>query len=294
MMALGAFVLSVGLGAAGGEIFEIEAPRVSYFSGWTLYEIDGSDPEGTWRSRLKFPVNNMTVGGGLGLLFGDEGELRLRGWATCDDGAGTMRDDDWLDGDRDIWSRSDAELDAWGLSGEATWWPTRGSAGRLGLRLRMDYDRLDYDVYNVRQWSIYPESSASVEGLVLTYRQECVSMLPGLAGVYKPADWLELGGFLAVSPFTYVWDKDDHVLRDKISKMHSMGFALLGEARADVVLADRVRLGLWSEILYYRSWWASQDQHFYAGTDAGLEFNDIDGEIERQTYMIGARFAIDF
>jgi len=294
VIAAGAFVLSLGLGAAGGGVLEIEAPRVSYFSGWTLYEIEGNDAGGTWRSRLKFPVNNMTVGGGLGIIFGEEGEFRLRGWATCDDAAGTMRDDDWLRGDRDIWSRSNAELDAWGVSGEVTWWPARGKDGRFGPRLRMDYDRLDYDVFNVRQWSIYPESTASVEGLVLTYRQERVSLLPGLAGVYAPARWLELGGCLAVSPFTYVWDEDDHVLRYKISKMHSMGFALLGEARADVVLADRVRLGLWGEILYYRSWWASQDQRFYAGPDAGLKFSDIDGTIERQTYMLGARFAIEF
>ena len=71
-------------------------------------------------------------------------------------------------------------------------------------------------------------------------------------------------------------------------------FALMGEARADIVLADRVRLGLWGEILYYRSWWANQDQRFYAGPDAGLEFDGIDGEIERRTYMLGARVAIAF
>ena len=112
MKAIAAFMLSLGLGAAGGEIIEIEVPRVSYFSGWTFSEIEGNDADGAWRSRLKFPVNNVAVGGGLGILFGEEGELRLRGWATCDDAAGTMRDDDWLDGDRDIWSRSDAELDA--------------------------------------------------------------------------------------------------------------------------------------------------------------------------------------
>jgi len=300
--AVAVLALLLGSAAAGGAILEIEAPRVSYFSGYTLYEISGHDLFKStggnslvkWRSRLKFPVNNMAIGGGLGLLFDDTSEFRLRGWTTCDDKAGTMRDDDWLNGMRDIWSRSKADLEAWGVSGEVTWWAARGKNYRFGPRLRLDYDCLDYEVSDVRQWSIYPEGTASVDGLVLTYRQERASFLPGLAGVYAPVSWLELGSSLAVSPFTHVWDEDDHLLRFKVCKMRSFGFAFLGEARADVVLADRVRLGLWGEILYYRSWWARQNQRFYAGEYAGLTFRRIHGDIERQTYMLGARFSVAF
>jgi hypothetical protein len=284
----------LGLGAGEAPVIELEAPRVSYFSGYTQYEIEGVDGGDAWRSRLKFPVNNMTAGCGLGLLLGETAEFRLRGWATLDEGAGTMQDDDWTNDVKDIWSRSNAELEAWGLSGEATWWPLHGPVGTFGPRVRLDYDRLSYDVSNVRQWGLDPGNAASVDGLVLTYRQERVSLLPGVAGTLLPFGWMEFGGFLGVSPCTYVWDEDDHVLRYKRSEIQSVGFALVLETHVDFIIADRVRLGAFGEMYEYKSWWGSQDQEFYAGPDAGTTFNDIDAEIRRETFMVGARFAIDF
>ncbi len=293
------FVLGV-CGADAPFVLDVEAPRVSYFSGRTLYEIEGISTDGDWRSRLKFPVNNVTTGGGVGLLFGGEGELRLGGWTTLDRLAGTMRDDDWLDGVNDIWSRSNAELEAWGVSAEATWWALRGRNGGLGPRLRAEYDRLDYDVKNVRQWAVDAGDIASVNGLVLTYRQERVSLIPGLAGFLRGAlsssHSVELGGFLGVSPWTYVWDRDDHLLRYKESETESLGVTFVGQAYLDFVCADCVRLGVWGEILYFRSWWGRQDQYFYGGLDppAGTEYNNIEAEIRRQTFMVGGRLAIDF
>jgi hypothetical protein len=269
--------------------------RFSYFSGYTYYEIEGADLSGSWRSRLKFPINNVRLDANLALTFSEVVEVSLGGFTTLDESAGTMLDDDYTNGVRDVWSRTNADLEAWGLQAHTTLWLLREPDFSLGPTLRAYYDRLDYDCYNVRQWSLDPLfNDVAIDGTVLTYRQERVSFPIGLALRWKPEPWFQLEWFGAVSFLTYVWDEDRHLLRDKVSESEGLAFALPTALNLDFVIADRVRLGFWGELLYLQTWWAQQDQHFYGGPDAGQSYEGISTDIQRFSYMLGARLAVDF
>ena len=290
-------LLAIGLAAAcraGTEVTFTPSLRLSYFSGYTQYEFGGRDAGGDWLSRLRFPINNMRVDPGVGVTIDRLVELSISGWTTLDREAGTLKDDDFTNGVRDVWSRSRAELDAWGINGRAAVWALRGKTYAFGPTLGAVYDRLDYDVYDVRQWGLDPGDSASVDGLVLTYRQERLSFPMGLALRWRPVPWWGLEWSAAASVFTYVWDRDDHVLRYKLSESEALAFFMQSTLNVDFILWDRVRLGAWGDIAYLHSWWGEQDQHFYAGPQQGLRFNDIETEITRLTYLVGARFTVDF
>jgi hypothetical protein len=267
--------------------------RFSYFSGYTQYEIEGTDFFGDWSSRLKFPINNMRLDANLGLAF-DAVEISLGGWTTLDQDAGTMQDDDFTNGTCDVWSRSNADLEAWGIEGHVNVWALQEQDFLLGPTVRAYYDRLDYDCSNVRQFALNPSDAASVDGLVLTYRQERVSFPIGVALAWRPEPWLRLEWFGAVSAFTYVWDEDDHLLREKKSESEGFAFAFPTGLNVDFVISDMVRLGVWGEFLFLQTWWAAQDQEFYAGPDAGLKYEDIHTEIQRMDYAVGVRLAVDF
>ncbi len=288
------FVLGVGFCAGNDTVFEIEPFRLGLFSGTTQFAIDGDALEWgeDWRSRLKFPVDNTVLGTGFGVMFGKAWEVRARAWGTLvRQDAGTLKDYDWVGGDLFAWSDSDAELSAFGVSTEATIWALSGETGALGPRFRLEYDQLDYSVSNVRQFSTVPELNVSYPGRCLTYRQERVSLIPAIAGTLWPADWLEAGGFVGASPFNYVWDHDNHLLRDKSARMATWGCSVLVGLHADYIIDKNIRIGLWGEYLYYESYTGNQDQRL-PGDENNL--NNIDGDIKRSTTMGGIRIAVNF
>jgi len=281
-------------GALGAsEVEFIPSLDLSYFSGDTWYEIKGSSASGDWRSRLTFPIHNIRLGGEMTFRVDSDLEFTLGGWRTLDEEAGTLRDDDYLNGIRDVWSRSDADLVAWGLEGSFTYWGIRGEKVRFGPMLSVCYDRLDYDVYDVMQWGINPVDVIRVDGKVLTYRQERISAPFGVRLKWRPREWFQLEWKGAASFFTYVWDEDDHLLRSKLSKSEGLAFAFPTSLALEFVLADRVRLGAWGEFFFLRTWTARQDQHFYAGEHAGDSYDGLDTTIMRWNYAAGVRLTVE-
>jgi len=280
--------------SAGPGIQVTPSLRFSYFTGYTSYTIEGDSSQGPWRSRLTFPVNNQRVDGGAALRLETFSlELSLSGWSTVEREAGTLKDDDYQNGIRDVWSRSNAELEAWGLTGKLRCFGLGPEDFRFGPVASIQYDRFDYDVYNVRQFGLSPDDVAEVDGKVLTYRQERVSCPLGMGFRWKLLPSLVVEGEAAVSFFTYVWDEDDHILRYKRSETEGMAFAVPASLAVDWVILERVHLGAWGEIFYLRTWWGHQDQAFYGGPRAGEAFEDVKTEIERLTFTVGVRLAVD-
>lgn len=283
--------------ALGAEVGFTPSVRFSYFSGHTAYEIRGEEslPGLTldWRSRLKFPINNLRLDADMTVEIPESIDLVFGWWTTLDREAGTMRDDDYIEDIKYVWSRSDAELDAWGLAGSVKIWLLDGESFSLGPTLGFAYDRFDYDIYDVRQFALSPDDRATVNGLVLTYSQEQLSLPIGLAAKWRPAGWFELSSSVAASFLTYVWDEDDHVLRSKVSKNEGLAVSVPISVTADFIVADTVRLGVWGEYFFMRTYGAKQRQRFYDGPYEGMSFNDVEADVERQSFAVGARLAID-
>jgi len=266
----------------------------SYFSGYTRYVIRGNNAEGSWRSELTFPINNVRVEGAASLKVSSlPAEFCVSGWATLDTRAGTLRDDDYQNGVRDVWSRSNAELEAWGLEGKVRSCIAGKGSFRFGPVISVQYDRLDYSVYNVRQFGLQPQDFAEVDGKVLSYRQERISFPAGLCFCWKATEELRIEGEAQVSAFTFIWDRDDHILRSKLSETE--GFAVVVPAclKIDWSPLRRVHLGAFGRFFYLRTWWAYQDQSFYGGPRRGEAFEDVHATIERMTFSVGAFLKFD-
>ncbi len=272
--------------------------RFSYFSGYTQYEINGvetvSGETYKWRSRLKFPINNLRLDADIAARLEDQVEFTLGGWTTLDEDAGTLRDDDYINGIKDVWSRSDADLDAFGIYGSMNLWLWDDDGLQVGPTFAFAYDCLQYSIYDVRQFALIPDLRANIDGKVLTYDQELVSFPIGVATKWRAEDWFELNFSLAVSFADYVWDEDDHILRSKRSETAGLAYSVPASLTLDFILDEKVRLGIWGQYYFMQTYWAEQDQRFYAGEFAGAGYEDVEAEIERQSYSVGARLAIDF
>lgn len=292
------FEIRVGAGLLGGD---------------TTYSIGGSvtDDAGfrgeLWDplSELKWPLDVMMVTLGARAQFG---ALCLRGAvaknATSD--AGDMEDSDWgvyylLSGgdahfspeSKDIFSTSTTSLDALTVDARVRYEPWRGAVRRslrrapfspaLGLGLR--YQRFSITGSDVRQhsptWAGYglPEDpfAGSQSGPVIEYDVTYVVPFAEIAGSYRFGESLRLEASLGYSPRASARDRDDHLLRSKLSKGSGNGQAWLFdlELRYQATRHWFATLGV-AGLFVDTS--GTQRQEFYAGEDAGVRLT-IDQKI---------------
>ncbi len=103
----------------------------------------------------------------------------------------------------------------------------------------------------------------------------------------------------SVSPVTYVWDCDNHLLRTKVAYGKGIASVLTTGLKVGVVLWKRVHMGAWIDYLYMNDYSAEQDQFWYGSADApevpqGHRENGVDDRIKRETLRAGGRVAVSF
>ncbi|MFT5170545.1 MAG: outer membrane protease [Candidatus Marinamargulisbacteria bacterium] len=219
-------------------------------AGFTKYQIGASYFP---ISELKFPTNVVMAGITLrsetenGTLF----SLILR--RNFSQVAGKMEDSDWGIAaatnpaasltDLDIFSSSDASLNTWRLGGHVQL-PIRSkleetTTGHFTYGGGYLFDNYRYNVSNLDQYSPSGLSNvtAFVEGTVLTY--EMSHHFPYLSVGYVFDSPLVSGSILVgFSPWVSVADRDDHVLRNKISTGIGRGTGVLGEVSLKFPVMD--------------------------------------------------------
>lgn len=294
-------VLGAGAPAARAEVSFDVSPRVGSLSGDTTYEIGGyfagptpADSGYTMPrlSELKFPLDVGMLGIGANLTFGfpyvasgrrkASGALALEaeyGQSFTKD-AGELEDSDWTEPDYPdmltIYSTSDTELEAKTWELRALVYPIRVQGPLVGWRVGLGGGYLaqnfSYEASNVWQWSVYPEYNGSYPGKVLTYEVDYevpyVGMAAGMTlGEGRPVA-VSLDARLGYSAWVSATDRDDHILRQKVSEGEADGDAVLLNLRCRVTFYRHVfvTLGLSSLAIDTEG---TQTQTRYADNDEG-------------------------
>lgn len=260
--------------------------ETAYLSGHTTYHIsfDNSwEYGGHGESKLEFPLDNYLIG--LNALVGkrspenpgqDKARLSLRLLVNIDDEAGIMKDSDWIENDaafeedphpgRDLYTESDAELDAWifDLNYVYNFFPsqTLGIGPILGYR----YQNLKYEIYGAE--GIYWDEPVSIAGdvNVLDYRVKHYIPYLGLNSdllLLGKNSNLKLNLLFGYSPWVGVKDKDDHLLRGLTTEANTAGEAYLAGFNGDWQLGHKWTLSVRGEYIdidttgieYQYAWW---------------------------------------
>jgi hypothetical protein len=294
------FGAAVPAAAAGGQ-FDIRlGPAV--LRGDSTYTIGGafSDNQGNagryWDpiSELKWPLDvaKVSLGGRAEIgRFSFRGEIAKN--ATSD--AGDMEDSDWgvyydMSGgypafspySKDVYSTSSTDLDALivDFRGRYAVWRRPRFSTSVGLGLR--YQKFSSVASDVHQYSptFYTYGLEDVfgsdpfyydgNGPAIDYEVTYTIPFAELSGVYRFGAKVSLEGAIGYSPLVQATDRDDHLLRFKLSEGSGNGSAWLFD------LALRLQ---WT-----RHWFAAlgvsglfidtsgtQEQRFYAGELAGYQ-----------------------
>ncbi len=192
--------------------------------------------------------------------------------------SGKMKDTDWgywyLDSERyptnkywalpntiDIYSTSDAKLSALIINGDFLYQIVKTQRFSLRFGVGFLYQNLDFTISNLDQW--YPSyplyasnilatygAGSSVYGLhigqsgkVLTYQIKYYFPYLKMAASVNATERLCISPALEYSPLVRAKDRDDHLLRSKISKGESFGYSMTLSCRADYRFGSRLVIG---------------------------------------------------
>ena len=240
MLLLAASCLTTG---AQGRTWDINI-GVGPMAGNTTYQIGGTvrDPEGVdeyWFpiSELVFPMNVQQIAVDTTLSLGKQRRFQLSlgaaGNLTSD--AGTMEDSDWMTeanpNQLDVYSESDAELDAVMLGADILYKFMQEEIMSIGAGIGFFYQQLDYECHDFVQ--SYPSSPwwgydyGWGLGIIyeITYHVPYVQLRADLSLLKEK---LQLGISLAVAPYLTAEDYDNHVLREIISYGDYDGIGTMG------------------------------------------------------------------
>jgi len=256
--------------------------QTGYLDGKTHYKIQFDAGGGsTGKSKLEFPLGNWLYGGEfsigrkpLFLSFAIYDEM----WQKAHK---DMEDKDWIDDL--LWShtKSDAEvkIDIWDASlkyriweGENFWkeWGGKNKKGKIDLVGGYRYERFKYRILGIRD--VLGGGSSHEGEEVLDYKVEYYLPYFGVEGSYTTPvnnpkikflkNW-GLGMKLVFSPYAKAKDRDDHVLRNKLSHGDCKGWAA------------HVALNLFLEM--QKNW----------SFNLGIDYLSVDTEGEQSQYWYG-------
>lgn len=224
-------------------------------SGYFTYQIGGPISNGIAVqqahfpiSELIFPLNVKTVQFSYFMQLKNQWRIETSLETNYSTGSGTMEDSDWgvasdlVDGatsnpdSLDAFSESRSELQLYEaqLHIERYYSDFQAPFGyeSLGMYIGLGFTVAQYDfsIFDVRQ--IYPSLSldpVSVDGKVLTY--EYTLFTPYASVLFKTPEHKKsnLSVKLSLSPFAYITDYDDHILREKLSNGSSGGLDFKAE-----------------------------------------------------------------
>ncbi len=230
--------------------FEVKV-GAGIMTGDTTYQIGGradysdgtSDSLHFPISELEFPLDVFMASVNATAEIRNKWILSLEARKNITDDAGKMEDSDWgtyyLDGcwscsagSLDIYSESDAQLDAFIMDINVRYRFYRGPRWSFFAGLGNRYEKYTFDVSNLEQW--YPSSQAYlgyetspliVDGLVLKYDITYIIPYAEVGASIRPGSRFIMDARWGFSPYVRVEDKDNHILRDKVSDGDLTGFS---------------------------------------------------------------------
>lgn len=266
--------------------------------GDTTYHISVySGGEGV-ESELEFPLRAAMAGVELSYRPRNREDLRLTGrfLTNVTDGSGKLKDSDWLNDTfeinrgipvhpgLDIYSESDIELQAYMLDLKAAIDLHQEKNFTFGLLGGLRLHRFQFEAFNVNQVGFGPYAAGYtvfVPGKTIDYRVTYFILYGGLSAGLRMHDALRADASLAFSPITFAKDRDDHVLRDKLSKAETYGYAALAEFGLTWTIESSVEMRASGEYIAIRTK-GEQTQMWYGpadGVPVGTNYTGIDDEI---------------
>ena len=267
---------------------------IGYLNGNTLYHISVYDATGGIESELEFPLNTVLFGLEGGYVSKnakgqDEFRIGLQWSMNMGSSSGKLKDSDWLTDSvdiievgsphpgLDIYSESDIALKAniIDLRGSYNNWISDNlSIGPLGGFL---YQNFQFDASNVHQVGYGPYApgyTGSVSGRVLTYEVTYTILYFGMHTEIPFSNKFQAVVDLGYSPWASAEDKDDHILRQKISKAKTSGSAYLASITAQWDIEDNDFFLIRGQYLKIDTT-GTQTQTFYDGSgDVFTGIND--------------------
>ena len=258
------------------------------------------------RSELVFPLDVTILAVELGWT---PGGTEARGWAaTVDVGTGLtdpndkMSDSDWVGSKHLAYTESPATMDL--IRASATVWYRFGADGGtdFALLFRFDYQRIEQHLEGFEGWrgSLFSDMIWDVSGTAPVIDYEVTYLGPQLGA---EAAWqlgtssrLRIEGSGGV---TFASDKDDHLLRGRLSEGDGVGFG--GHARLAFDLLPGfvgwkwLTVGLFGDLRFNhaegevtQTWYRNEDM------PAGTVIKDIPYEMESLQYEVGLRVGVAF
>ncbi|MBN1419260.1 MAG: hypothetical protein JXP34_10815 [Planctomycetes bacterium] len=267
-------------------------PRLRYVSGAEVYQISDG---GTKFSRLRFGVENVLAELAVAGRPSPTMEIRGEVWTNADKRAGTLTDRDYLGGFGcpDLHSRSDLDVRIWGGRAGVDFAIPTGCPLEIWLGPEVAFERTFFAADKTR-YSPNPclKVAAFIPERALEYERNRIDVgaatrleLPIVAG-FSASLTVRWGSVI-------LWDHDDHLLRYKESRAWAWG------SRGGVEVGFAFSPAPWVAIRgmggvngYFA--WGKQDQEFYAGPNAGVEYDGIDAELWSERVEAGAAIELRF
>jgi outer membrane protease len=210
-----------------------------------------------------------------------------------------MKDSDWIDNDseffgipvpenpgKDIYSESKIDLraDIFDVNLVYNFWPVKFFG--IGPLAGYKYQRFKYKVSDTNQvgFGAYAvDFTAYVPGRTLDYKVKYNIPYFGLSSDLMFGDKIRINLKGAYSPWASAKDRDDHLLRFKLSKGDTDGHAYIGNVNGNWNFLPHWILTVGGEYMKIHTT-GTQHQLFYDGPDAGLTF-DVDDKITSKQWF---------
>jgi outer membrane protease len=220
------------------------AAGIGYLRGNVTYAIGGkvNFADGTSEklhfpvSRLEWPLATTLVWADGTVWFGERWCVSGAVAVNADDGAGRLRDSDWIDARHpaalSIYSESEVTLDYGALDGTLQWWcfPRAGTVAR-GWRAALDagllLQHIAWDATDTEQW--YPQQPERgrdffTDTVNASYKADlCMPYFGGTVQWLGAAYAISAGADLA--PWLSFDDEDIHYLRTLVARTAAEGWA---------------------------------------------------------------------
>jgi outer membrane protease len=290
----------VGWAFNNGRIYLDLGVQSGYLKGDTTYRI--TFLEGA--SELEFPLKAYLFGPEISWGYKnsqkqDKLQVKFKWLNNISRNSGKMKDSDWIEGDGqpglDIYSESDIELKAYIIDVNAIYnfWPIKQLS--IGPMVGYKYQRFEYDVKNTKQIGIgiyAPDYTASVSGRTLDY--EVVYHIPyfGLGSNILFGKKFRVNMTGGYTPWATAKDRDDHILRYKLSEADVEGYTYFASLNAILNFLPHWFLIISGEYMKIHTT-GTQHQSFYAGPYVGWTA-DVDDKITSKQRFLSAMITYRF
>ena len=295
-------------GSLSGSVVKLEAESgFSRSFSFTEYKIGGDFelPDGTEAttvfplSRLKFPLNLPNWYAGVTGTVLDTVILHVKVSGNMRTDAGTMKDYDWNSAEEiEIYSESDAVCHTFlTVDADVSYRLFSLTFFSLSAGVGFAYQFMDFTCEDLTQWdsSGGPTVVTQVSGPVLEY--EVGYYIPYVAIYPGFSFWrLDITIKLALSPYTVGKDRDDHLLRSKLSTGEASGVSASAalNVRCRIISNFFVSIEFGVHGIFLEG---TQSQERYAATIEGPPgpIVDIDNRIEstQMSLSFGAGYSLE-